>query len=282
MKFSFTKFLMLAAVVAAVACYHGDPGYGLCQPGDDSCTENAKKAPRGPVHGTTIRYVAYVPSTPGVAAVTAGAPTVLSAVSPGASGNVLTSNGTDWTSAVSAAVPTNLQWWQSPDRGLAQGTDAGGEGYPYGLVFRFISAATITGIRFYCTNGGVQDFTIHCASAVEPGAGQTQTLVQSKTCTGLTPGIINTCNFDTPITISDLTKVYTASVIGSSNVAHCTQINGTPYNTGVGAGATTPVGPNVWLEANGSVFGTFNSSTSLPSSSDNARLATVAFVFTVP
>lgn len=182
-----------------------------------------------------------------------------------------------------AAFGAASTWWSAVDRAVAQGTTAADNGYPVGLVYRFTTAVTITGVRFYCTGGGTQTFTVHAASSIEPGVSQAMTGLASKDCTSLAAGAVHTCSFTTPVSITNLSLVYTASVYGGSGIADCVQVNTAPYAAcTAGAAVTCPIGPSVWLESQGAVYGTFHDSTSLPSTSDGPRLAAAEFVFTVP
>lgn len=200
---------------------------------------------------------------------------------PSTTGNVLKSNGSAWVSSP-PGVNSNTVWWSPADRALAQGTTAADNGYPVGTAYRFLAAATITGVRFYCANGGTQTFTVHAASSIEQAVSQTQTELASKACASLAAGAIHICTFDTPVSVSDLTLSYTASVYGGSGVSDCAMVNQTPYNMGVGAGAAIPIGIYIWLEYHGALYGIFNSSTSLPNIGDSPRIAAAEFVFTIP
>lgn len=156
----------------------------------------------------------------------------------------------------------------------------GNAGYTAGTPFRFLKAATITGVRFVCF-GTVTTVKVRVVDSF------TATSLTSATC-GATAGNIVTCAV-TPQAISDLSKTYTASAYETGGAGDCTYAptgsDSTLFNTansvptcstnvtGVCIAGPSIVHIGAWRYVSGDA---------VPTSRDANSYAGVEFVYTVP
>ena len=189
--------------------------------------------------------------------------------------------------AANGGLPANTIWWHAPDQYLLfSGTtplNGGFAGYAAGNTFRFLSPATITGVRYFCQGGGSQGWTARISTSTTLAG--TYTDVAVKSCSGPAGGI-QTCTFTTPFVVSNLATVYFAGIYGSSNAATCVQAatisppgGPTPYP---GANnATNMLGPAL-LVYGGVVYNGGTNVNAAPNTSTSGFYAAIEPVFTVP
>lgn len=208
--------------------------------------------------------------------------------SPGTTGNVLTSNGTGWTSSTPAGggLAENYLWYRAPDFGQRFGTWNNDANFFVGSAYMFQKASTVTGVRYYCEVGGSQTFTVTLSSETTFGGGHTP--IDSKTCTQ-SAGVINTCSFNSSHAISNLALVYMVAVLGSAGATQCSfsdQPNPpnypvVPYLVNATTPALMPDGPVLWRHP-GLYYGSYGNTSSYPTTNEISSYATVEPVFTVP